>query len=124
MGPASPLPGAEALQPEKKTLLLSSVTAPVCARALPLMLAPVVTVMLASARMFPMNDVLVPSVAELPTCQKTLQGWAPLISRTLALLAVMSVLSIWKMNTALALPWALSVRLPVIPAAGCPEPNL
>jgi hypothetical protein len=36
------------------------------------MVAPVVSVMLACARMSPANDVVVPSVAELPTLQNTL----------------------------------------------------
>ena len=70
------------------------------------MLAPVFNVMLVSARMSPTNDVVVPSVAELPTCQNTLVPWPPLITLTLALLAVMSVLPIWKMKTALGLPCA------------------
>ena len=42
------------------------------APARPITVAPVVAVMLVSARMLPMNAVLVPRVAELPTCQKTL----------------------------------------------------
>ncbi len=67
----------------------------------------------AKARIFPSKLVAVPSVAELPTCQKTLQGLAPLISNTLELLAVMRVLPIWKMKTALELPWALRVTCPV-----------
>lgn len=49
--------------------LLSNVTAPLRANARPATVAPVFTVMLVSARMFPTNAVLVPSVAELPTCQ-------------------------------------------------------
>ena len=32
--------------------------------------------------MLPRNTEPVPSVAELPTCQKTLHSWAPLISVT------------------------------------------
>jgi len=40
--------------------------------------APVVAVMEVRARMLPRKLELVPSVAELPTCQKTLQAWAPL----------------------------------------------
>jgi len=32
-----------------------------------------------SARIVPTNNELVPSVAELPTCQNTLHGWAPLM---------------------------------------------
>ncbi len=51
-------------------LLPCSVTAPFCANALPqVMLAPVFRVMLVSASIFPSNAVLVPRVAELPTCQ-------------------------------------------------------
>lgn len=95
------------------TALVSSVTAPFSAKARPVRLAPVVTVMLASARIFPENDVPVPSVAELPTCQNTLHVAPPLIRTTDEPLAVVSVLPILKMKTALALPWALSVRVPV-----------
>ena len=40
------------------------------------------TVMLVSARIVPRNVEPVPSVAELPTCQNTLQDWAPLIRLT------------------------------------------
>ena len=58
-------------QPPPMTLL-SSVTAPFRAKALPqLMPAPVFIVMLVSARIFPANAVVVPRVAELPTCQNT-----------------------------------------------------
>jgi hypothetical protein len=56
------------------TRLESIVTAPFCANALPATVASVVRVTLASARMFPMNVVPVPMVAELPTCQKTLHA--------------------------------------------------
>src|ERR1043166_2590964 len=62
--------------------LESSVTAAVRANSRPSTIAPVVTVMEARARMFPLNTELVPSVAELPTCQKTLAAWAPLIRST------------------------------------------
>ena len=40
-----------------------------------------------------------------------------MITWTVALLAVVRVLPIWKMKTALALPWALRVRVPVSCAA-------
>jgi hypothetical protein len=96
-----------------ETMLLSSVTAPVCASALPDTLAAVFRVMLVSARMFPMNEVVVPRTAELPTCQNTLQGDPPLIMFTDELLAVVRVLTILKMKTALALPWASRVTVPV-----------
>src|SRR3989442_12369017 len=58
-------------------ILESSVTAPVRANSRPSTAAPVVTVMEANARMFPLNTEPVPSVAELPTCQKTLAALAP-----------------------------------------------
>ncbi len=83
---------------------LSNVTAPFRASTLPSTFTPVVTVMDVSAMMFPLNTEFVPRVAELPTCQKTLQAEAPL-ARTMWLpLPVMSVDEIWKMNTALGLP--------------------
>jgi hypothetical protein len=60
----------------------SSVTAPLRASARPSTVSSVVTVIDCKARMLPWNMEPVPSVAELPTCQNTLQGWAPLVSRT------------------------------------------
>ena len=72
------------------TALVSSVTAPSRARVRPVTVAPVVTVMLVNARMFPANAVVVPSVAELPTCQKTFAGEAPLVNTTDEALAVVS----------------------------------
>ncbi len=48
-----------------------------------------------------------PSVAELPICQKTLQAWAPPVSSTRLLEAVVSVEPIWKMKTALGSPWSV-----------------
>src|SRR5438128_8398684 len=128
--PANPLPppstflprlfpmhreGAEAdgAQPRTETLFVSIVTAPVRARARPIMFAPVFSVMLASARIFPTNVVVVPRDAELPICQKTLQGEPPLIMRTDEALAVVSVLPILKMKTALAELCASRVSMPV-----------
>jgi hypothetical protein len=58
------------------------------------MLAPVVAVMLVSARMLPMNVEPVPTVAELPTCQYTLHELAPFVMRTEESLAVVSALPI------------------------------
>jgi len=86
-----------------ETTLESNVTAPLRARVLPLTLAPVFRVMLVSARILPSNIVPVPSVAELPTCQNTLQV-SPLIRRTDALLAVVSVLPTLKTKTASGSP--------------------
>jgi len=93
-GPGPGPPGPAGLV----TGLLSKVTAPVRARALPWRTAPVPSEIDAKARMFPENVEEVPSVAELPTCQKTLAAWAPLTRTTLLLVAVVSPLAIWKMN--------------------------
>ena len=92
------------LQPVEM-VFVSMVTAPFAARALPQpIVAPVFRVMLVSARIFPTKSVPVPRVAELPTCQYTLQLSAPLITLTDELLGVVIVLPIWKMNSALGLP--------------------
>ena len=58
---------------------VSRVTAAVRARARPWTVTPVVTVIEVRARMVPVKSESVPRVAELPTCQKTLHSWAPLI---------------------------------------------
>jgi hypothetical protein len=84
--------------------LVSRVTAPILAKARPLIDAPVVTVIDWSAMMVPTKVVLVPRVAELPTCQKTLQGLAPLIRITLESLAVIRVEVIWKIQTLFGSP--------------------
>jgi len=97
------------------TVFVSNVTAPFRANTLPSTLAPVVSVADVKARIFPLKVEFVPSVAELPTCQKTLQAWAPFTRLTLLAPAVISVEAVLKMKTALELPWASSVRVPVIP---------
>jgi hypothetical protein len=51
----------------------------------------VLSVIDCAARMLPTNPVFEPSVAELATRQKTLHGWAPLISRILLADAVIRV---------------------------------
>ena len=66
--------------------------------------APVFRVMEVSARMLPSKLVFVPSTAELPVCQKMRQGCALPMSKTLLLLAVVSVLPILKIKTLLGLP--------------------
>ena len=97
--------------------LVSIVTAPFRASALPhAMLAVVFSVMLVRARMFPANTVLVPRVAELPTSQYTLSA-PPLMKRMRELLAVVSVLPIWKSKRAAGLPRSLRVSVPVSCAA-------
>ena len=74
------------------TLLLPSVTAPLRAIARPLLLDPVFMVMLVNARILPAKLEPVPSVAELPICQNTLQLWPPLMTRTCDADAVVSAL--------------------------------
>jgi hypothetical protein len=61
--------------------------------------APVSSVAEDKANTLPTNAVVEPRVAELPTCQNTLQACAPSISLTVLLEAVVSVDPAWKMNT-------------------------
>ena len=74
--------------------LLSRVTAPLRARSLPKMTAPVVAVTEVNASTVPTNTEFVPSVAELVTCQNTLHASPPLITVTLLDEAVISVLAL------------------------------
>jgi len=93
--------------------LSSIVTAPLVtnapASALPTIEAPVLIVMLVPARMLPLNVVVVPIVAEMPTSQKTLHALPPPAMTTDEALAVVNVLPIWKTQT----PVPLRVNLPV-----------
>ena len=66
--------------------------------------------------MVPTNVELVPRVAELPTCQYTLHGEAPLMSDTVLPDAVVRVEPIWNTQTALGFPCASRVSVPVMPA--------
>jgi hypothetical protein len=106
LGAGTPGPGP----PEHAvTLLLSSVTDPFRARALPFRLAPVFRVMLERAMMFPTMDVVVPRVAELVTWNHTPQASAPFVSEIDEPLAVVRELPTWKMYT----PAPTRVRFPV-----------
>jgi hypothetical protein len=98
--------GRPVTQPADPTEFVSIVTAPLRASARPATDAPVFRVMLVRARMLPTRWLVVPRVAELPTCQKTLQSEPvpALVTLTDALDAVVSVLAIWKTKTALELP--------------------
>src|ERR1700730_13048907 len=109
-GPITPAP----IRSHIVMVLVSSVTAPVLAQAAPhVMREPVFSVMLACARMSPAKDVVVPSVAELPTLQYTLPPCAPFSSVMVDALAVVSVLPLLKMKTALGLPKAFRLSVPV-----------
>lgn len=77
-------------------VLDSNVTAPVCARARPFNLAPVFRLMDVSARIFPINEVFVPRVAELTTRHHTSKALPP---TTLAVPEVMRVDADLKIQT-------------------------
>jgi hypothetical protein len=85
-------------------VLVSNVTAPVRAKARPSSATPVVSVIEAWAMMVPWKIEFVPRVAELPTCQKMLAACAPPINLIWLVLAVVSVLPIWKTKTLFTLP--------------------
>jgi hypothetical protein len=101
--PVLPVEGSR-LQVGLVKVSLSNVTAALRASARPWTVTLLVTVIEVSARMFPRKTELVPSVAELPTCQKTLHSWAPLISVTVLPDPVISVELVWKMKTDLGSP--------------------
>lgn len=101
------------VQEANDTWLVSMVTAPLRARTLPVTFVPVCRAMLVSARILPTNVVFVPRVAELPTCQKSLQTCPPLMIDTVELLPVMRVLAILNIQTAAELPPPFSVRVPL-----------
>src|SRR6202521_1642204 len=106
--------------PGAEMLLVSSVTAPLGATApasaLPCSVAPVTSVMDVLASIFPSITQPAPIVAELPTCQKTLEDCAPLIRITLqvGVVKVRVDAGICKIQTAFASPLASSVRFPPV----------
>jgi hypothetical protein len=83
------------------------------ASARPSTVVPVVTEIDVNAMIVPVKEDVVPNVAELPTCQKTLQALAPLITLTLLAEAVIRVEAIWKMKTAFGSPWPSKVSVPL-----------
>ena len=101
------------MQPGRVITLSSRFTAPLRARTRPMTVALVWRVTVVSAMIVPRNVESTPTVAELPTCQKTLQAWAPLMSATLLLVAVIRVEPAWKMKTVLGSPCASRVTVPV-----------
>ncbi|SPZ39568.1 Uncharacterised protein [Rhodococcus wratislaviensis] len=72
-------------------VLVSRVTAPLRANTRPFTVVPVCTEIEVNAIMVPTKVVLVPRVAELPTCQNTLHGEAPLMRATVLFDAVINV---------------------------------
>lgn len=96
------------------TVLESTVTAPLRASTRPSTFAPVVIVVDVKETMVPLKIEFVPSVAELPTCQMTLQACAPL-RRTMELApAVVSVEADLNIKTASGSFCASRVSVPVI----------
>ncbi len=94
--------------------LLSKVTAALRASNRPITVAPVFAVIASVCAMaVPTKSVSVPSVAALPTCQKTLQEAKSSVNATLLLDAVVNAVPIRKMNTASGSPTAFSVSVPV-----------
>jgi hypothetical protein len=89
------------------------VTAPFRAKTLPVTVTFDVKVIDVKARMLPTKVLVEPKVAELPTFQKTLQAWAPPISTTVLVEAVIRLEPAWKTNTELGSPLPLRVRVPV-----------
>ena len=69
-------------QVETITVVLFIDTAPFLAKSLPWTVEPPLSVTETRAKILPTKFEPVPRVAELVTCQKTLQGWAPLIRLT------------------------------------------
>jgi hypothetical protein len=63
-------------------------------------------------RIVPWKLELVPIVAELPTCQKRLFAFAPLVRMTWRPEVVVSVEPVWKMKTDWGLPCPSKVRSP------------
>ncbi len=96
-------------------VLSSMVTAPPSARTRPFTVAPVFSVIDVVARIDPAKLVVVPRVAELPTCQNTLHACAPFSSATLLVDAVVSDDPASKMKTESGLPSPLRVTVPVKP---------
>ena len=94
-------------------LFESKVTAPFCARRRPSTVAPVVTVMDIAATRTPTKVVVVPSVAEEPTCQKTLHGNAPSTKVMVAAEAVVRVEPILKIKSVVELLDPLRMSVPV-----------
>src|SRR5665213_232868 len=96
-------------------VLSSMVTAPPRARTRPFTAAPVFNVIDVVARIDPAKFVVVPRVAELPTCQNTLHACAPFSSATTLVDAVVKDDPASKMKTESGLPPPLRVTVPVRP---------
>ena len=86
------------------TVTAPDASPPAPANNLPFTAEPLFTVMDTAAKIFPLKMVVVPKVAELPTCQKIFFACAPPLKTMLVPGSVVSVEPILKMKTAFALP--------------------
>ena len=117
--PGVPLGGVFATpHGEPSRALLIRLIFPLRASTRPITEAPLFSEMLASAIRLPWNAVVVSSVAELPTCQKTLHGDALLISTTELAGAVVRAEAISNTNCAFLSPCPSRVSGPVSCADG------
>ena len=96
------------------------VTVPFRASALPLTVTPFASVMDVRARIVPTKEDPDPRLAELVTCQKTLQGLPPLTKLTELDDAVTRSDVAWKIQTEFGSFWPSSVSVPVRPSVAPP----
>ena len=99
-------------------VFVSRVVAPFWASSRPRIEACVVAVIEVPARIVPRKLELVPSVAELPTCQYTLQVVAPFSTTTELAEAVINVDEDRNTKTADGSPWVSRYRVPVMASVG------
>src|SRR5450830_1392618 len=97
-------PPLDAAHVGRVMVFVSRVTVPLRASARPSRVAVVARVMDVSAMMVPRKVTPVPSDAELPTCQNTLQAWAPLVRVTTLPFPTIRSEPAWNTQTAAALP--------------------
>ena len=109
-GLSDTVPGAGQLD-EAVMVFVSRVTAPARARRRPSTVAAVFAVIDCRAMTVPWNCASVPSVAELPTCQKTLQEFAPPVMTIDVAEPMIRVDAAWNTHTERALP--SRVRMPL-----------
>ena len=94
-----------------------SVTAAFNAYSPPATVTPLLSEIEVKARTVPAKIVVVPSVADEPTCQNTLHACAPLMRTTDDSVSVIRVDPIWKTKSAFGSPWPSRVSTPVMPTA-------
>ena len=92
---------------------VSRVTAATLASARPKMVTLLLTEIDCWARMVPWKVVPVLRVAELPTCQNTLQAWALPMKLIVVPVSVVRVEPAWKMKTALGSPCPFRISWPL-----------